>query len=298
MRAPGTVRDAIDAARARLAAAGFAPEDAAIDARVLAGEALEMDRAALLVRADEPVPAAALERLEGFVTRRALREPVAYILGRREFYGRDFLVSPAVLVPRPETEIVVDAALARLPRHAALEIGDVGTGSGCLAVTLALEFPRARVAATDVSAPALAVARANASRHAVLHRVALLEVSLSPPVEALDLLVSNPPYAAAAHRDALPPDVRDHEPAVALFGGEDGLDVLRALAEEAGRVIARPGQSPASPAGGWLLLECGVGQAGAVEEMLRATGRFDEVLTIPDLQGIPRTVTARRNASS
>lgn len=293
-----TVREAVDAARDRLIASGIAPADAAIDARVLAAEALGLDRTALVVAGGDPVPAGGLRRLEQFVARRARREPVAYILGRREFFGRDFAVSPAVLVPRPETELIVQAALARFARDAAIEILDVGTGSGCLAVTLACEFPRARVAATDVSAEALEVARENARRHGVLHRIALQQVSLAAGAEPIDLLVSNPPYVATTARDSLASDVRDYEPWIALFAGADGLEIVRALVGEAAKVLATPGRSPWSPGGGWLLMECGAGQAGRVERMLEATGLFEEIATVADLQGIPRTVTARRNAAT
>lgn len=293
-----TVREAVDAARDRLIASGIAPADAAIDARVLAAEALGLDRTALVVAGGDPVPAGGLRRLEQFVARRARREPVAYILGRREFFGRDFAVSPAVLVPRPETELIVQAALARFARDAAIEILDVGTGSGCLAVTLACEFPRARVAATDVSAEALEVARENARRHGVLHRIALQQVSLAAGAESIDLLVSNPPYVATTARDSLASDVRDYEPWIALFAGADGLEIVRALVGEAAKVLATPGRSPWSPGGGWLLMECGAGQAGRVERMLEATGLFEEIATVADLQGIPRTVTARRNAAT
>lgn len=289
-----TIGEAIDAARARLVAAGFTPGDAVIDARVLAGEAFGLDRTALVVRGTDPADPLAVDRLDTFLARRVAREPVAYILGRREFYGRDFCVSPAVLVPRPETELIVDAALARFARNADIEILDVGTGSGCLSVTLALEFPRAMLAATDISAAALGVARENARRHGVLARIAFQQVSLAADVEAIDLLVSNPPYAALADAATIPADVLHFEPRVAVFGGADGLDVIRALVGEAASVLARPGRSPASPGGGWLLLECGMGQAAEIERMLAASGLFESIATIADLQGIPRTVTARR----
>jgi release factor glutamine methyltransferase len=252
----------------------------------------------LVVRGADPADPSAVDRLDALLARRVAREPVAYILRRREFYGRDFSVSPAVLVPRPETELIVDAALARFRRDAAIEVLDVGTGSGCLAVTLALEFPMARLSATDVSAAALGVARENARRHGVLHRIAFQQLSLAADVEAIDLLVSNPPYAALADAATIPADVRDFEPHVAVFGGADGLDVIRALVGEAANVLARPGRSPASPDGGWLLLECGMGQAAGIERMLAASGLFESIETMRDLQGIPRTVTARRNATA
>lgn len=287
-----TVGDAVRAARDALVHAGFAPHDAAIDARVLASAAFSLERTDLLVRAGEPAGRDALAVLAGYVARRKRHEPVAYIVGRREFYGREFAVTSDVLIPRPETEIIVDAALARLPRDAAIEILDVGTGSGCLAVTLALEFPHAHLVATDVSAGALEVARQNARRHGVLHRIAFQQVSLAADVESIDLLVSNPPYIATTNRDALPSDVRDHEPWVALFAGADGLEIIREVVGAARHVLARPGASDTCPDGGWLVLECGAGQAPTIERLL--SDGFSAVHTLTDLQGIPRTVTARR----
>lgn len=294
MGASPSIREAVDEARARLVGAGFPSSDASIDARVLAGEAFGLDRAALVLRGDAPAPAEGCARLLAFVARRLRREPVAYIVGRREFYGRDFVVSPAVLVPRPETELIVDAALSRFRCDAAIEVLDVGTGSGCLAVTLALEFPHARLSATDISAAALQVARDNARRHGVLSRIAFQQVSLAAAVESIDLLVANPPYAASADAATIPADVLHHEPHVAVFGGADGLGVIRPLIGEAARVLASPGRSAASPGGGWLLMECGMGQAAEIERLLAATGLFEAIETVPDLQGIPRTVTARR----
>jgi release factor glutamine methyltransferase len=291
-----TIREALAEARDDLVASGFAPADAVVDARALARAAFGLDAAALIVREPEPAESSGLARLTSFVERRSHHEPVAYIVGRREFYGREFLVTRDVLVPRAETESIVDAALARFPRDAALEILDVGTGSGCLAVTLALEFPAARLSATDISAAALEVARTNARRLGVLHRIAFKQGSLAAGIGSIDLLVSNPPYVPAACRSLLPADVREFEPDVALFGGDDGLDVIRGLIEEAAHVLAGPGPAEASPGGGWLLMECGMGQAATIEDMLRATRRFEAIATIADLQGIPRTVTARRSA--
>ncbi len=289
-----TVREAVDAARDTLSTGGLDAVDAAIDARVLAGEAFGLDRAALIVRGDEQAGPAALARLDAFVSRRLRREPVAYILGRREFYGREFVVSPAVLVPRPEPEIIIDAAIGRFARDTAFDVLDVGTGSGCLAVTLALEFPRARVWATDVSAAALGVARENARRHDVSGRVTFRQASLTAGAGPVELLVSNPPYVPNPLRRSLPPEVGEHEPPVALFGGPDGLDVIRALIAEASRALTRPGASAGAPSGGWLLLECGIGQADEIQRLLDATGCFDAIHALADLRGSPRTIAARR----
>jgi release factor glutamine methyltransferase len=284
-----TLGGVLRSAAARLEAAGFTPADARVDARLLARHAFRLDEAALIVRELDAPPTDGFARFVGLVARRASHEPVAYILGSREFYGREFEVTPAVLIPRPETELIVELALARFPdRRAPLEIVDVGTGSGCLAVTLALEFEATLVVATDVSAGALEVARRNARRHGVAHRVAFHQVSLVAGVDQVDLVVSNPPYIPVGQRQTLPSDVRDFEPHLALFSGADGLGVIRSLVRhvaDAG-VLAR--------GTGWLLFEVGVGQADAVRRLLHEDGRYEDISLADDLQGIPRTACARR----
>ena len=284
---PATIAHAIGEAAARLVAEGFSAPAARIDARVLACHAFGVDHAGLILHEPEPPAAPALEQFRVAVSRRATREPVAYIVGSREFYGRDFSVSPAVLIPRPETELIVELALARVPdRNATVEIVDVGTGSGCLAVTLACECPNSRVVATDISAEALVVARQNAARHGVARRVVFQHVSLVPQVDRVDFVVSNPPYVGTRERPAMPPDVRDHEPAVALFGGPDGLALIRGLVSEAANVL--------TPETGWLIFEFGCGQDDDVQRLLEEDGRYTDVSLTPDLQGIPRVACARR----
>jgi release factor glutamine methyltransferase len=286
---PATIADAIGLAAARLAAAGIDPAEARIDARVLARHSFGLDEAGLIVHEPDEPPAEGLTRLQGAIARRALREPIAYITGHREFYGRDFLVSPAVLIPRPETELIVDLALARFPdRSAELEIVDVGTGSGCLAVTLACEFPRARLVATDVSPEAVEVARRNAAIHGVAGRVAFHLVSLVTSADQADLIVSNPPYVAIDQRRLLPADVRDYEPAIALFAARDGLEVIRALVSHVCDCGALRRGS------GWLIFEFGYGQVQAVRRLLAEDPRYTDVSITNDLQGIPRTACARR----
>jgi release factor glutamine methyltransferase len=275
-------------ARERLTRAGIPPDQAAIDAEVLARAAAGWDRAAYLARRDEPADAAIASRLESYIRRREAREPVAYILGTREFWGLDFLVTPAVLIPRPETEFIVEAALARLADRArAWRIADVGTGSGCLAVALAVEQPHARITATDISADALAVARANAERHDVGNRIDLVRTSLLDAVAGpFDLIVANPPYVPRAHGPTLSPDVRDHEPDAGLYGGgEDGLDEIRALVAQASTRLAP---------GGWLQMEFGFGQGDAVRAAVETAGGLDLVEILRDLQGHERTLVARR----
>ena len=275
------------AARERLIRAGVPPDQAAIDAEVLVRHAMAWDRATYLTERDRPVGDLPLAAYEALVARRERREPVAYITGHREFWGLDFLVTPAVLVPRPETEFIVEAALSRLKGlDQAWRIADVGTGSGCLAVALAHELPHARLTATDVSDAALAVAGANADRLGVAARVALVRAWLLDGVPGpFDLIVSNPPYVPPAHRGTLSPDVRDHEPAIALYGtGEDGLDLARALLAQA--------PSRLSP-GGLLMLEFGFGQGDAVRAAAAGVPALSVEDVLRDLQGHERTLVAR-----
>ena len=277
-----TLAERVSEAGRRLVSAGIDARDAAFDAEVLARRALGWDRATYLARWREPAPPAFADRFERLVARRGRREPVARIIGRREFWGLDIEVTPAVLVPRPESELLVETALARLGDGTARwAIADVGTGSGCLAIALARELPRARVTATDICPEALAVARRNAARHGATDRVAFHHTDLLEGLPGpFDLIVSNPPYVPDAVIDTLAPEVRRHEPAAALRGGSDGLDTVRRLAAAAaGRL--RPG--------GWLVMEVGAGQSGDAADIGRGAGlRAGEAL--PDLQGIPRAV--------
>jgi len=275
------------AARERLIRAGVPPDQAAIDAEVLARHAMAWDRATYITERDRPASGAMLAAYETLVARRERREPVAYITGHREFWGLDFQVTPAVLVPRPETEFIVEAALGRLTdRHRAWTIADVGTGSGCLAVALAQELPRARVTATDISDAALAVARANANRLGVAARVMLARAWLLDGLAGpFDLVVSNPPYVPPVHRGTLSPDVRDHEPDVALYGtGEDGLDLARALLAQAPARLAPDGL---------LMLEFGFGQGDAIRAAAAGVPGLSVVDVLRDLQGLERTLVAR-----
>jgi release factor glutamine methyltransferase len=216
---------------------------------------------------------------------------MAYILGQCEFWGREFEVGPGVLIPRPETELIVEESLRRVGQEDEGLVVDVGTGTGCLAVTLALERPRLRLTATDVSALALTWARSNAARHGVGDRIAFRRASLLGSVDpaAATLVVSNPPYVPSHTRDALPPEVLRHEPHEALFGGADGLDVVRQL------VLAAP---RALKAGGWLIFEFGFGQHPQVLELLATSRHWENVDIVNDLQGIPRTAIARRGAGA
>jgi release factor glutamine methyltransferase len=266
-------------AAAALERAGFAAEDAARDARVLACHVAGWDLGEWLLRQRDPAPAAFEAALEAAIERRSHREPVAYITGTREFYGRDFAVSPAVLIPRPETELIVDLALAA-PLPPGARVLDIGTGSGCLAITLALEWPAVEVLATDISTDALDMARANAARLAPARPIGFLPGAFFANAPGtFNLIVSNPPYVAERDRAALPPDVLDFEPASALFSGDDGLACVAA--------ILRAAPSRLSP-GGRLLMEIGYGQSDAVAALVAGLPALTLRAVHRDLQGIPR----------
>jgi release factor glutamine methyltransferase len=274
-----SVRDALATAIARLAAAGV-PEPRA-DAEVLLAYVLGVDRAALVVRARDPFDPAGAELFDALLARRADREPTAYLTGEREFWSLPIRVDARVLIPRPETELVVATALRMAPH--ARRVLDVGTGSGAIALALATELPAARVVASDREAAALAVAAMNRARLA--SRVAFVQSDLLAAfgTAAFDLVVANPPYCAAG--TVVQSEVRDWEPATALYAGVDGLDVLDALVDDAPRVLV---------AGGWLVVEVGLGQAKAVAARVRATGRYDGCEVVRDLGGVERVVAARR----
>ncbi|MEZ5287651.1 MAG: peptide chain release factor N(5)-glutamine methyltransferase [Vicinamibacterales bacterium] len=274
-------------ASARLIAAGVPEAEAALDAELLARHALGWDRATYVARGREEAPDGLAARLDALVGRRATREPVAYIVGAQEFWGRTFTVGPDVLIPRPETELIVEEALAWAPGHAPPHVLDIGTGSGCLAVTLALELSGARVDATDVSRPALAIAGRNAERlgaPVAWHEGPFIASALPP----FDLIVSNPPYVADADYGGLQPEVRDFEPRTALVGGgPGGLDIVWGVVRAAAAALAP---------GGRLLMEIGLGQAEAVARCVADTEGIELLRIRDDLQGIPRVVVVTRAA--
>lgn len=285
-----TLAEHVAAGRRHLAEAGIRAEDAAFDAEVLARHLLGWDRAGYLARSREAVPAWFPQQYGEWLERRAGREPVSQILGYREFWGLDFEVTRDVLTPRPETELVVEEALAcACATHAGGStvhvVADVGTGSGCLAIILARELPGARVVATETSTAALAVARRNAARHGVGGRVAFVRCSLADALAGpVDLLVSNPPYASDADLAVLPPEVRTFEPEIAVAGGPDGLEPIRHLLYQAPRVLA--------PAG-WLVFEFGAGQEEGVRAAIRRHPALELARIRTDLQGLPRTAVVR-----
>ena len=286
-----TIAERVGAAASRLAAAGLPPGVAALDAEVLARHVLGWDRAAYLCNRREAAPRGFGSAYGAALDRRAGREPVASIVGRREFWGLALEVGPGVLTPRPETELLVEETLQLAdegPRAARL-IADVGTGSGCVAIALATELPAARIVATDVSAAALAVARRNAGAHGVDARIAWVRTSCLDGVRAApDVIAANPPYVPDGDIAGLPPEVRDFEPRPALAGGRDGLDVVRRLLDAAATQLAP---------GGHLVLEIGRGQAAAVRDAVAGRPQLALVRRRRDLQGIVRTLVVRRRAA-
>jgi release factor glutamine methyltransferase len=270
--------------------------------------ALDRDRTWLYTNPESPLDAATAEKYFALIARRAAGEPTQYLTGKQEFWGLEFEVTPDVLIPRPETEHVVEVALERLGERGLkinmktgapsplLHIADVGTGSGCLAVAFAHELPHAEIIATDISLPALEIARRNGARHKVSDRIRFVQTNLLEGISVLppnprrlrpgfDLIVSNPPYIA--HRDArsLPTEVRDHEPRSALFGGPTGVEIYDRLIEQAGAQLGP---------GAILVLELGYDSADRVRKMFDTEPRWANIGITNDLAGIPRVIAAER----
>src|ERR1700683_2290962 len=291
------VRGALKEAIARLRAAKVPSE--ILSAELLLMHVLGRDRTWLYTHPEEPLDLYALAKYFALIARRAAGEPTQYLTGKQEFWGIEFEVTPAVLIPRPETEHVMEVALARLgprglkihmdtglPRER-LRVADVGTGSGCLAISLAYELPHAEVFATDISALALEIARRNATHHAVADRIYFLQSdlleALRPESRSFDLIVSNPPYVGRNESAELQREVRDHEPAAALFAGPTGVEIYARLIDEAGKLL-RPG--------GMLVLELGYNSAEHVRAILAEQKCWANVSFTNDLAGIPRVAAA------
>jgi release factor glutamine methyltransferase len=279
----------VAAARQRLRDAGITQTESDLDARLLAQHVLGWTTERFFTDAHGSEPEWFTPQYETLVARRATREPLAYIVGVREFWGLELEVSPDVLIPRPSTELIVEVVLELFRgRTTPLSIADVCTGCGCVAVAVAHERPLATVVASDISAEALAVARRNAARHGVADRMTFREGDLLDGITGrFDAIVANPPYVVDRARPALQPEVRDHEPAVALFGGADGFELVTRLV----------GQAPSRlRAGGHLVFEFGLGQDVEVEELLARTPELILLELRRDLQGIARTAVARKAA--
>ena len=260
-----------------------------LDAELLLAYTLGLNRAAILAQPDRPLSPKELTRFRDLVARRAAREPLPYITGRREFFGLDFAVDARVLIPRPETELLVEHAL-RITRRVAgpVEIADVGAGSGAIAVTLAVRLPHATVYALDESAGALAVTAENARRHNVAGRVQCRQGDLLAPLPGpVDLIAANLPYVTTAEWLALPPELHDYEPRAALDGGPDGLDAIRRLLAAAG---------PYLHPGGALLLEIGASQGVAVTTLARRCFPAAGVQLHRDYAGLDRLVIVQLSA--
>ena len=286
-----TLREALTRATRQLDASLDLCTGAARDAALLLRHALGISHAAQLAEPERALTPAQQATFDALVQRRLANEPIQYITGEQEFYGLALRVTPAVLIPRPETEQLVEAVInemkqAELDSKQSLRILDVGTGSGAIAIALARHLPHAQITAVDLSATALEVAASNAARHALASRIRFVASDLLdalPPDELpLDVIVSNPPYVPTADRASLHPQVRNHEPAAALFAGPDGLDIVRRLIPQA-RAALRPN--------GLLALEIGHGQRKAVAALLTD---WNGLRFLDDLQQIPRIALARR----
>jgi release factor glutamine methyltransferase len=278
-------------------------------AEILLAHTLNVSRLDLYLRYDQPLNGDELNRFKALVVRRREGEPVAYLTGHREFWSLDFQVTPAVLIPRPETETLVAAALEAARFYEEKEFGrggqgegqpktsplwglEVGVGSGAVVIALAKDLPRMAWVGLDTSGAALTVARANARRHAVLDRVHFLQSDLLAalkPTAAFALLVANLPYVPREEWERLPREIKAFEPPGALLGGADGLDLIRPLVRQAHQYVMR---------GGWVLLEIGDQQAPQVTALVEATGAYDRVSTIKDFTGMERVVQARRREAT
>jgi release factor glutamine methyltransferase len=263
-------------------------ESARLEAEILLAHARQCRRIQLYTQYDEVLTDAVRGHMRDLVQRRAKREPVAYLVGYREFFSLEFKVTPDVLIPRPDTETLVMEAIAVAKPMATPTILDLCTGSGCIAVALAKQLPKARLTAVDLSPSALTIAQENAVKHAVADRLECLTGDLFatlPAGKTFDVIATNPPYVTTLELKTLDEDVRKYEPRLALDGGPDGLDIIRKIVATAPDYLAHPG---------WLFIELAPEQAIPVQQLAESTGHYEAVSVIKDLSGTPRVVKARR----
>jgi release factor glutamine methyltransferase len=280
-------REALKKGVGELRAAGIGSP--ALTAELLLMHASGTKRAWLYAHIDEDLDAAAAERYRELIGRRAAGTPTQYLTGHQEFWDLEFEVTPDVLIPRPETEHVVEVALARMGQKRSrepLRVADVGTGSGCIAVALAREFPRASVFGTDISLAALALARRNAARHGVDERIGFVASDLLTAFRShsFDMIVSNPPYVGRRESGSIAREIREHEPSQAVFAGEEGIEIYPALIAQASDCLAHSGV---------LVVELGFGASERVKAIAR-TAEWEDVQITNDLAGIPRVLAAAR----
>ncbi|MGA8088590.1 MAG: peptide chain release factor N(5)-glutamine methyltransferase [Terracidiphilus sp.] len=278
-----TLRDFLEYGESQLSVSPH-PDRAIRDAETLLLHLIGKNKAWLMAHANDDFAGCSAIRYASLLERRCKGEPLQYIIGEVEFYRMPFRVTPEVLIPRPETEHLVEKTIALAVALEHPRILDIGTGSGAIAVSLAQNLPNAQITATDVSSSALAIAEDNARRNAVTIRFLQGDVLIPVAGETFDLIVSNPPYVSAADRDSLSVEVRDHEPSLALFAGNDGLEIYRRLIPQAFAALAP---------GGFIALEIGYGQQPAIQRLLAIAG-FTNIEFTPDLQGIPRVAVAQR----
>jgi release factor glutamine methyltransferase len=268
-------------------------ENARLDADVLLRHALDMERERLYMNIEAPISAGQEAKFRQLVLRRSRREPVAYITGHKEFWSLDFVVTPAVLIPRPETELLVEVALQYVRKTGSVQIIDLGTGSGAISVCLAKEAAEAKIVAVDISPIALDVARVNAEHHGVTGRIRFLSGDLFAPLkplrETFNVIVSNPPYIRTSELSTLTPEISSWEPMIALDGGAEGIDACRRIIEEGHEYLAH---------GGAIVLEIGADIAPAVVELFAHSGSYGPVSVYRDYAGKDRVIAAMKCVSS
>lgn len=285
-----TIAEAINRAAQKLSGCGIT--NARLDAEVLLSHILERDRAWLITHNNDGLDNERYKLFEDAIDRRSRREPLQYIIGRQEFWGLEFTVTHDVLIPRPETELLIETAINILrDANKQAMIVDLCTGSGCVAVSLAKELANARIFAVDKSSQALAVARENAQRHGVSDRIRFLEGDLYAPLEELDIrglvdvITANPPYIRSGDLPMLQPEVRDYEPELALIAGTEGTEVQQKIIESATDLLEKHGT---------LIMEMGMGQAEILKRMIDEVGTYDKPEILKDLAGIDRVLVVKK----